>query len=220
MRISALAARSGVPLSAIKYYQREGMLPPGTHTAPNQVDYGDIHLRRLRLIRALVDTGGLSITKAKTVLQAIDADPPDLAETFSAAQLALAGAAQPSSATALRRIRALVTGLGWRVRETNPGFALAAGAVDGFAAIDYELTPEELGAYAAAAAQIARVDLGALATRSDPELIMELMVVGTVMGDALAAGLRLLAQEAVTTDLTETSRTKDNTGDEQGIRVP
>jgi hypothetical protein len=48
---------------------------------------------------------------------------------------------------------------------------------------------------------VARADLAALTSRSDPALVAELMVVGTVMGDALLAGLRRLAQQHETTAL-------------------
>ena len=61
MRISQLAERAGLPVATVKYYQREGLLPEGVRSAPNQVQYGDAHVRRVRLIRALLETGGLSV---------------------------------------------------------------------------------------------------------------------------------------------------------------
>lgn len=74
MRISVLADRAGVPLSAVKYYQREGLLPAGVRTAPNQVSYDDSHLQRVRLIRALLETGNLSVAATKDVITALDTD--------------------------------------------------------------------------------------------------------------------------------------------------
>ena len=53
MRIAELSRDSGVPVPTIKYYVREGLLPPGELTSPNQAQYDASHLRRLRLIRAL-----------------------------------------------------------------------------------------------------------------------------------------------------------------------
>jgi DNA-binding transcriptional MerR regulator len=61
VRTSGLTRASGVSAPTIKYYLRQGMLPPGVHTHPNQVDYTDDHLTRLHLIRALIDIGGLSV---------------------------------------------------------------------------------------------------------------------------------------------------------------
>lgn len=60
MKISELASRSDTPLSAVKYYQREGLLPQGKKTAPNQTDYSKEHVQRVRLIRALLGAGGLT----------------------------------------------------------------------------------------------------------------------------------------------------------------
>src|SRR5436305_1665061 len=74
MRIGELSRHTGVPVPTIKYYLREGLLPAGTPTGPNQADYGDGHAHRLRVIRALIDVGGLSVAAAREVLAAVD-DP-------------------------------------------------------------------------------------------------------------------------------------------------
>ena len=74
MRIAELSRRSGVPVPTIKYYLREGLLPAGELTSPNQARYSDDHLHRLRLVRAMVELGGLSIAAVREVLGALD-DP-------------------------------------------------------------------------------------------------------------------------------------------------
>src|SRR5919197_5194181 len=73
MRIAELSRQTGVPVATIKYYLREGLLPAGEATGPNQAQYGEEHVRRLRLIRALVTVGGVSIASVGAVLEAIDA---------------------------------------------------------------------------------------------------------------------------------------------------
>jgi DNA-binding transcriptional MerR regulator len=72
LRISDLAEDSGLPLATIKFYLREGLLPRGTATARTQATYGEAHLSRLRLIQILTDAGGLSIARAKALLDAVD----------------------------------------------------------------------------------------------------------------------------------------------------
>ena len=75
MRVSELSQATGVPVPTIKYYLREGLLPRGeTTTSPNQASYGDEHVARLRLIRSLLDVGGLSVATVRDVLAAVD-DP-------------------------------------------------------------------------------------------------------------------------------------------------
>ena len=72
MKISQLAERSGVPLSSIKFYLREGLLPAGLRSAPNQARYGPGHLERLALIRALREVAGLPLEAVRSVLRELD----------------------------------------------------------------------------------------------------------------------------------------------------
>ena len=72
MRISELSRVSGVPVPTVKFYLREGLLSEGVRTSPNQAQYDDSHLQRLRLIRALVGAGGLSLATTREVLRQVD----------------------------------------------------------------------------------------------------------------------------------------------------
>lgn len=204
MRVSALVARANVPLSAIKFYQREGLLPNGVRTSPNQVDYGEQHVKRVRLVRALLETGGLSIAATKEVLRAVDTDGVSMADTFDLAQRAMSTPRTPASTpSALSRdhVIRLAQSQGWSFSLDNPGIDAAARALDGLRAIDLDLTDAYLGAYATAASTVAAADLCALTSLSDPDELAELMVVGSILGDPLFAGLRRVAQEDATQDL-------------------
>lgn len=72
MRISELARRGGTPVPTVKYYLREGLIPPGRRTSANQAEYGDEHLVRLKLVKALGGVPGLSIQKIKQIVELID----------------------------------------------------------------------------------------------------------------------------------------------------
>src|SRR5690606_38780500 len=89
MRISELVQRSGVPLATVKYYIREGLLMPGATTSATQANYGEEHLRRLNLIRALTDVAGLPLQKVQVVVELIEHPEPDLFETLGKAVAAL-----------------------------------------------------------------------------------------------------------------------------------
>jgi DNA-binding transcriptional MerR regulator len=69
MKISELSRRSGIPLPTIKFYIREGLLPAGERTAMTQAIYGEEHLERLSLIRALKDDAGLSLATITNMLR-------------------------------------------------------------------------------------------------------------------------------------------------------
>jgi DNA-binding transcriptional MerR regulator len=204
MRISQLSDRSGAPVSTLKYYLREGLVHEGERLSGNQTSYDESHVQRVRLVRALIETGGLSIAAAKRVLSTLDIEGASLAYTFEAAQHALGvGGASTStvSAASRQRIADVAVATSWRTSPENPGFDIAARVLDDLAAIGFEPSAEYLAAYASAATAIARADLSALRDRESPDLTAELMIVGTVLGDALVAGLRRLAQEDATADL-------------------
>jgi DNA-binding transcriptional MerR regulator len=72
MKISELSERSGVPLPTIKFYIREGLLPPGEPTAKNQAAYGQAHVDRLDLVCALKEEAGMSVATIARVLASAD----------------------------------------------------------------------------------------------------------------------------------------------------
>jgi DNA-binding transcriptional MerR regulator len=74
MRISDLSRKTGVPTATIKFYLREGLLPPGRPTARNQADYLDSHRCQLELIRALTTIGGLNLSAVRGLLDVITDD--------------------------------------------------------------------------------------------------------------------------------------------------
>ncbi len=65
MRISELSRQSGVPVATIKFYLREGLLPDGERTSAHPGPVRREHVARLRLIRALLGPGGLTVAKAR-----------------------------------------------------------------------------------------------------------------------------------------------------------
>lgn len=220
MKISEAARQGGVSVSTFKYYLREGLVPEGIRLRENQTAYEDSHVQRVRLVRALLETGGLSIGAAKAVVATLDSRPDSLAHTFEAAQHALGAispASAPPSGEARSAVEEIVRAQNWRVTPGNPGVDMAARVLDGFGAIGFRPAPEFLHTYASAASSIARADVAALRTRDRPELVAELMVVGTVLGDALVAGFRRLAQESVTAELFPVPDPAD-TGDTEGAR--
>lgn len=121
MKISELAERSGVPLSSIKFYLREGLLPAGERSAPNQARYGPAHLSRLELIRALREVAGLGVEAVRAVLQQLDqgweAQGDPVGEALRAAIAAPAQAPDAAAREELRaaeqEVQAFLEGLDW-----------------------------------------------------------------------------------------------------------
>jgi len=199
MRITELAVATGVPAATVKYYVREGLLPAGTRVSDNRTDYDDEHVRRVRLIRALIDVGRLPVARAREVLAVLDDDVEarHVNRVFAVAQRVLTPgppAADAPPADALARVDRASADAGWCVLEGHAGRAQAARAVDAFARSGHPVGDDYLARYSAAAAIQAEADLDAVRGRPDRTAMAELMVVGTVLGDELAAGLRRVAQ--------------------------
>jgi DNA-binding transcriptional MerR regulator len=202
MRIAELSRESGVPVPTIKYYVREGLLAPGELTSPNQAQYDERHVRRLRLIRALVEIGDLSIAEARDVLASIDSPGKTLHETLGAAHRAVTPsfgrrAGDEAWAAASHEVEELVRRRGWQVKEDSPAWQLLAQVLATF----HELGQDDLAAlvdqYAAAAEGLAEAEVACVLGRPDVESMLEGVVIGTVLGDALLAALRRLAQANV-----------------------
>jgi DNA-binding transcriptional MerR regulator len=211
VKISQLCEQAGVTPSTLKYYVREGLVAEGSRTGANQTSYNDSHVERVRLVRALLDTGGLSIAAARQVVSVLDSHIDSLPYAFEAAQHALGDHNPnqlPASGPARARIRRAAEDRRWLTTDDNPGFEIAARVLDGYAAIGFEPSQGYLEAYAEAAEKIAKADLASLRTRDNADSIAELMVVGTVLGDALVAGFRRLAQQNETSTVFPLSRAK------------
>jgi DNA-binding transcriptional MerR regulator len=126
MRISDLSRQTGVPVATIKFYLRERLLPPGTPTGRNQAEYGDAHLRRLRLIRAFTNIGQLDLTTVRDLLTAIESDRISLPHLYELVDRAIfpeqsAVIGSENLAQARAEVDRFVEELGWRVDIDAPG---------------------------------------------------------------------------------------------------
>ncbi|GAA0573980.1 MerR family transcriptional regulator [Paractinoplanes ferrugineus] len=200
MRVGELSRRSGVPIPTIKYYLREGLLAPGVAVASNQADYGEEHLRRLLLVRALIDVGGVSVAGAREVVGALTAYADDPLELLGVAQSSVAPRHQPDRATpewlaARGRVTELVAERGWLVEAWSPEMDQVADALAAGGSLGVPELSEKLGEYADTAASLAAVEVGMVLARPDPAARMELVVLGTVLGEALFSALRMLAHQ-------------------------
>ena len=193
MRISELAERTGVPLATIKFYLREGLLPAGVATAATRAEYGEEHVRRLGVIRALTEAAGLSLQQARTVLALVDSPGDDLFDTLGHAIAALPPAVEP--ADDYPRARAVIERLG---QVYDPRFAAVAQlerALEAAEAAGIPLEGERLEVYGAHVRAIAEFDIAQIP--ADPAAAIEYAVLGTAVHEPVLAALRRLAHQDV-----------------------
>ncbi|MCB5274533.1 hypothetical protein BJG92_02069 [Arthrobacter sp. SO5] len=195
MRISQLAAATGVPVATIKYYLREKLLHDGELTSATQARYDDSHVRRLKLIRALVGTAGLSVAATRELLQGL-ANPPESGhDLLGVAHRAVTRPAGDDVDVA--PAQDLLRRWGWDDQACDrDSQAALAEALDGLSSAGLELPPALLDRYAEAMRAVAEADIGSVPTDS-AEAAMRFVVLGTVLVEPVLLAMRRLAQQNV-----------------------
>ncbi|WP_020523454.1 MerR family transcriptional regulator [Catelliglobosispora koreensis] len=200
MRIAELSRASGVPVPTIKYYLREGLLPPGEFSSPNQARYDEGHVRRLKLVRALVEVGRVPIGGIKELLAELDQPEPNVHRAIGCAlEPGLRREPEednPEIAAAKADLDQLIERRGWNVDDCSPAYQQIAEVMVTLRRLGTADLLDGLEGYAQVADKIAEIDLGLVARhRNDPGHVVFEAVIGTIIGDSLLQGLRRLAQE-------------------------
>lgn len=210
LTIQALAAESGVTVASIKFYLREGLLAAGDPSRPHRAYYDASHVRRLAVIRALRDLGGLSIDVIRRALAAVDAPRADSVDAIAPAidALAVARDAPPVDAH-LRRARRDVSTLfaqeGLEVREEAGSRETIARSLAALRRLGLEVALEELGPYVDAMRTLAEQEITSERARTlllgDKEGALEISILGTVLYEPIFVALRRAFHEHFSTRL-------------------
>ena len=166
MRISELAETTGVPVHTLKYYLREGLLMPGYAQSRTRSDYDQAHVERVRLIRALVEHGGVGIVGVRVILEAITAPAPARHDLLGLAHRALPApfTERPVSEEVVK----LVADLGWPVEPQCSAMSVLTSTVESARDAGVTLDPETLRGYARAMVDVATVDVAVATAAASP----------------------------------------------------
>jgi DNA-binding transcriptional MerR regulator len=191
LRIAGLSRLAQVSIPTIKFYLRSGLLHAGQRTGPNQMRYDESHVRRLRVVRALIDRGGLSVAavaelvgrgggrSVSDVLASISRDTPP-------------GATGEARAKWRDRVDEVLARDGRSVAGDNAAATELAGVLAGLELAGHAPDDALLEAYLRAGATVAQAEAdqarGAGATSECAERLLVSVVLGTV---ALTAARRL-----------------------------
>ncbi|WP_029138022.1 MerR family transcriptional regulator [Nakamurella lactea] len=199
MRISELARTAGLSLPTVKYYLRLGLLPAGRAVSATESRYGDQHLRRLRLIRALRDVVGLPIDRVAAVLSAID-EPSDTAyDTLGRAVGALSTSSpgQPGdegpAAGEFPLARTAIDALGWTYDPEYPAVGQLQAALAAAADVGVPMEPDRLATMGEHVLAMAEFDLSRMPP--EPDAAIEYAVLGTALHEPVLLALRRLAHQ-------------------------
>ncbi|MFI1093062.1 MerR family transcriptional regulator [Streptomyces sp. NPDC020917] len=204
MRLAELSERSGVSTATIKYYLREGLLPAGRRISATQADYDDAHLRRLRLVRALIQIGRVPVATARQVLAYVDDDSLGQTIRLGAALWELPHEPEPdeedpATAAARAEVDRLLELLGWATaRELgalSPNHRVLTATLVRLGHLGYPMDAEALLPYAQGLGRLAELDLDRLETLPTPTEKVEAAVAAAVLFEPVLLCLRRLAQE-------------------------
>jgi DNA-binding transcriptional MerR regulator len=204
MRLSELSERSGVSTATIKYYLREGLLAPGRRISATTAEYDESHLRRLRLVRALIQVGRVPVATAREVLGHVDDESLGRTIRLGAALWALPQEPEPDDQdpavrSARREVDQLLADLGWETaRELaplSPVHRSLVAAVATLIRLGYSWDAELLAPYAELMHQVAMRDLDYLETHTSDAERVETAVASAVLFEPVLRALHRLAQE-------------------------
>ncbi len=210
MRLSQLSEAAGLSPATVKWYLRIGLLHRGEQTAVNQAQYDRTHLQRLRLIRALVDVGGLSTDAVRDILSAIDDADRPVDDVIAVAHRACAmNAAAPPTEAGAELGDAFIRHRGWQVGADSPARSDLAAVLAALAALrsggeDRSQAPDVsagdavnalLDPYADAVEPLARAEIANSPEDLSRDELVERVVAGTILLEHALTALRRLAQE-------------------------
>lgn len=204
MRLAELSERSGVAVATIKYYLREGLLKPGRQVNATTAEYDEEHLRRLRLVRAMIQVGRVPVTTVREVLGHVDDDSLGRTIRLGAALWALPQVPEPDEddeyvQAAQREVTALLDRLGWenarQLTTISPAYRSLVVAVAAFRRIGYGWGAEQLAPYAELMHRTAVLDLDNMETHPSEEERIEFAILGAILNEPILQSLHRLAQE-------------------------
>ncbi|WP_329413967.1 MerR family transcriptional regulator [Streptomyces sp. NBC_00704] len=204
MRLAELSERSGVSTATIKYYLREGLLPPGRQVNRTTAEYDEEHLRRLRLVRAMIQVGRLPVATVREVLGHVDDDSLGRTMRLGAALWALPQAPEPDTdddhvRAARQETDELLAGLGWEnarlLTSLSPAYRSLVVSVAALRRLGYEWDAELLASYARLMHRAASLDLDFVETQESEAERVETAVLGAILVEPMLQALHRLAQE-------------------------
>lgn len=126
MKIGALADATGTPVETIRYYEREGLLPPPARAENNYRQYRPAHVERLAFIRQCRHLD-MTLDEIRALIQLREAPAPDCGEINTLLDEHIGHVAQR-----IRELRALEKDLkALRARCTSPHAVADCGILDG-----------------------------------------------------------------------------------------
>jgi DNA-binding transcriptional MerR regulator len=195
MQLKDLSQQAGVSTASIKYYLREGLLPPGEAVHATRARYTQKHIRRLEVILALRHIVHLNIEQIRIILALADDGAPRL-ELLATVQREVLGLGTRDGSKGAERTQlgdAVVRMRDWPDSPSDARAALNA-QIARMESLRIPLPLDLLDAYSKAMDSIATVDLRLTTATDDADEIILTAAVGMDLHSQLLLKLLALAQ--------------------------
>ncbi|MDT9687542.1 MerR family transcriptional regulator [Streptomyces sp. P9(2023)] len=190
--LDALSRRTRVPVRTLRSYQDLDLLPTLS-------DYDESHVRRVALVKALLDIGGLPHAEVHRLVRRVVEERPEASELLRLTQYALPtpGSASPDQEWewAQAWLSGLIRSWGWQVGPDNPAWQTLCQVAIACRSLDHQDIPRLFHAYAENLEAIARLEMQILREQDDPESAATRLVTVTALGDIALSAMRRLAHE-------------------------
>lgn len=197
LRVAGLSRLTRVSVPTIKFYLRSGLLHAGERTGPNQMRYDESHVRRLRVIRALIDHGGLSVAAvAELVGGPGERTVPRVLDTI-AQRTSTVDATGAARARWRDRLDAVLAQDDRRIDEDNPAAEEIVDVLVGMEVAGHAPDDALLAAYLRAGETVAAAEADRVRGAGQTRECAERLVVSIVLGAAALVAARRLGHDLV-----------------------
>lgn len=197
MKLGELARETGASTASIKYWIREGILPPGRLRNQTTAVYDQHHVERIALIQVLRTEFDASLDRIRVLTALIDDPEASLLDVMEACQVLAAGmaVARERDETQAALIAELHERMGWLRFDSVASSALARALADS-ARVGYPYDIDDLLHYAAALEPIATADIGSIQPEGTPDAVARNVLVASAAQHRVLVAMNQLAHTA------------------------
>ncbi len=195
MKISELAAESGVPLATVKFYLREGLLMPGQAVSRTQADYDQEHVARVKLVKTLSQQPGFSYQLIGRILDLVADEERPAPQRLGEAMAQLPPG--PGTADDIPRARALAKELDLALDESSSCVSHLEAALAAPDDVGLPCSTERFQVYWRHIRDLAEFEVKGVAGESSAAASLQHAVVGTAIYEPVLLALRRLAHQQV-----------------------
>ncbi|UWF77665.1 MULTISPECIES: MerR family transcriptional regulator [Microbacterium] len=197
MRLSDLSRVTGASIASLKFWMREGILPPGELRNQTTAVYGRKHLHRVALIQTLRAEFDASIDRIRALTALIDDPAVSPLEVMENCQLLATGlAVGDADPTFAEQIRTVAERVGWGGADSAAARALAV-ALEGSARVGYAYTDEDLVRYARMLEPIAVDDIDSIHPEGTLDEVARNLLVAAAAQNRVLVAMNQMAHTAV-----------------------